>query len=236
MKSIPGPAQIAISVVREENSYTRVVRPGGNPQALKLIDMVFKAKDAPWRGIGIIPYSGLAIKKQYDDHNAQKLFELEEETDYTMPEGCRCGEILRAQIYPWECPLFNTSCKPDSPVGPCMVSREGGCYIAAKYGREYKYVSETFHKFERSYIARFKEKYASALSETPCVIHLGNFTTNPMYGNKGRRSYEELDHMLRNKWKDGKWWFTYQYYKWIMKIKIWGAIKKNEKFEISRKG
>jgi len=103
-----------------------------------------------------------------------------------------------------------------------------------QYGREYQYVSETFHKFERAYIKRFALQYASALSETPCVIHLGNFTTNPMYGNKGRRSYKELDSMLSNKWKNGKWWFTYQYYKWTMKLKINGAIRKYKKFETSR--
>ncbi|MBD3205123.1 hydrogenase formation protein HypD, partial [Candidatus Bathyarchaeota archaeon] len=56
------------------------------------------------------------------------------ETVYEMPPGCRCGDVLRAIIYPWDCPLFNTTCNPDSPVGPCMVSHEGSCYIAARYG------------------------------------------------------------------------------------------------------
>lgn len=117
-----------------ENSYKRAVMPGGNRRAIRLLERVFSSVDAPWRGIGRIPDSGLAINKEFEEHDAIRRFDIEEEESYTMPEGCRCGELLRALIYPWDCPLFNTECKPESPVGPCMVSQEGGCYIAAKYG------------------------------------------------------------------------------------------------------
>lgn len=50
-----------------------------------------------------------------------------------LPENV---EVLRAIIYPQDCPLFNTECTPERPVGPCMVSTEASCFIAAKYGGE----------------------------------------------------------------------------------------------------
>ena len=51
-----------------------------------------------------------------------------------VPAGCKCGEMLRAMIYSWDCPLFNKGCDPINPIGPCMVSHEGSCFIAARYG------------------------------------------------------------------------------------------------------
>ena len=117
-----------------ENSYKRVVKPYGTPRALRLLEQVFELEDAPWRGIGVIPDSGLKIRNEYLAHDATKRFDIETETSYEMPHGCRCGDVLRAIIYPWECPLFNKTCSPESPVGPCMVSHEGSCYISARYG------------------------------------------------------------------------------------------------------
>jgi hydrogenase expression/formation protein HypD len=117
-----------------ENAYRRAVKPEGNTQAWKLVEEVFDVEDAPWRGIGDIPKSGLTLKKEFQDHDSSKIYDIETEEDYTMPKGCRCGEVLRALIYPWDCPIFNKACSPESPVGPCMVSHEGSCYIAAKYG------------------------------------------------------------------------------------------------------
>lgn len=119
-----------------ENSYKRAVKPEGNPRALELIERVFDPEDAPWRGIGEIPKSGLKLKKEYLDYDASQIFDIETEVSYEMPTGCRCGDVLRAIIYPRNCPLFNKTCNPDNPIGPCMVSHEGSCYIAARYGVE----------------------------------------------------------------------------------------------------
>jgi len=119
-----------------ENSYTRAVKPEGAPRALRLLKQVFEPEDAPWRGIGVIPQSGLKVRDEYEAHDASKRFHVETEVSYEMPPGCRCGDVLRAIIYPWECPLFNKTCTPESPVGPCMVSHEGSCYISARYGVE----------------------------------------------------------------------------------------------------
>ena len=117
-----------------ENSYKRAVKPDGAPRAIELMNRVFEPIDAPWRGIGVIPKSGFGIKDQYSEHDASKILDLDTEEDYKMPHGCRCGDVLRAIIYPWECPLFNKSCKPEHPVGPCMVSHEGSCFISSRYG------------------------------------------------------------------------------------------------------
>ncbi|MCW4050677.1 MAG: hydrogenase formation protein HypD [Candidatus Bathyarchaeota archaeon] len=119
-----------------ENGYKRAVKPEGAPRALALLDKVFEPEDAPWRGIGVIPKSGLKIRDEYEAHDAAKKFDIETETSYEMPHGCRCGDVLRAICYPWECPLFNKECSPESPVGPCMVSHEGSCFISARYGVE----------------------------------------------------------------------------------------------------
>jgi len=103
-----------------------------------------------------------------------------------------------------------------------------------QYGVEYKYVSEDVHRVEPHYIKRFKQKYACALSETPCAVHIGGNTTNPNYGNRGRKKYEELDEMLKGRWKDGKWHITYHYMRLGNRRKIRKALKKYEKFEQSR--
>jgi hydrogenase expression/formation protein HypD len=119
-----------------ENTYQRAVKPEGTPRALEMMDRVFRKEDAPWRGIGTIPRSGLQLNPEYEEHDASKKYDILVEKDYSMPPGCKCGEVLRAMIYPWDCPLFNKACNPDNPIGPCMVSHEGSCYIAARYGVE----------------------------------------------------------------------------------------------------
>jgi len=50
------------------------------------------------------------------------------------PKGCRCGDILRGMALPPDCPLFGRACRPERPVGPCMVSAEGACAAYYTYG------------------------------------------------------------------------------------------------------
>ena len=117
------------------NEYTRVVRPDGNPKALAVMDEVLEAKDAHWRGLGLIPCSGLRLKKKYAAFDAETKFKLKiKEGSGDLP-GCRCGEVLRGLISPPQCPLFGQRCNPDFPYGPCMVSFEGSCLVHYKYGR-----------------------------------------------------------------------------------------------------
>ena len=115
------------------NLYERVVREEGNRAARQMIDRVFEVVPTAWRGIGVIPGSGLAIREEYEAFDAAKKFPV------TVPEaveaaGCRCGELLRGLIAPPECGLYGTACTPEEPVGPCMVSSEGPCAAYYKYG------------------------------------------------------------------------------------------------------
>jgi hydrogenase expression/formation protein HypD len=121
-----------------ENQYSRVVREEGNVPAQDAMDEVFEPRSEKWRGFGLIPDSALGLRDVYADHDARKgnedLLENVWNQDYVEPAGCRCGEVLRGVLEPSECPLFGKACMPRTPVGPCMVSREGGCAIALKYG------------------------------------------------------------------------------------------------------
>lgn len=116
-----------------QNLYSRVVKPEGNPVAVQTMEQVFEPTDAVWRGIGMIPGSGLAIREEYARFDAWKVFDLRI-ADYAEPEGCQCGEILKGKKTPNDCPLFGTRCVPEKPVGACMVSSEGTCAAHYKYG------------------------------------------------------------------------------------------------------
>lgn len=121
-----------------ENEYSRVVREEGNPKALEALGAAFEPIDVEWRGFPTIPGSGLRIKKEYEKHDARKKFaeELADLRDAKFPEpkGCLCGEVLRGIRDPEKCPLFRRKCKPENPIGPCMVSSEGSCNILYRYG------------------------------------------------------------------------------------------------------
>ena len=101
-------------------------------QAQKVIEKVLKVEDALWRGLGWIPMSGLGIRKDFEDFDAIKKYEIEI-TDTEEQTGCRCGDVLKGKIIPPECPLFGTVCTPREPVGACMVSFEGSCSAYYKY-------------------------------------------------------------------------------------------------------
>ena len=115
-----------------ENAYPRAVAFEGNPKAQKILGDVFEPADAGWRAIGVIPQSGLKIRKKYKRHDAEKIFNIEV-TGSMDPKGCACGEILTGTKTPPECPLYKTVCTPMDPVGPCMVSTEGTCAAYYKY-------------------------------------------------------------------------------------------------------
>lgn len=115
-----------------ENEYARAVTPEGNPLALRMMADVLRPRDDLWRGLGLIPMSGLGIREEYSGYNARRRFDLTcPETE--PPTACRCGEIIQGRMAPSACPLFGTVCLPEDPVGPCMVSGEGACAAAYKY-------------------------------------------------------------------------------------------------------
>jgi hydrogenase expression/formation protein HypD len=125
--------QIALKKAAVEIQYRNVVREEGNPRAMELLGRYFEPADAHWRGIGVIPGSGLKIRDAYESFDANKKFNPPV-SDAKEPDFCSCGDILRGVKVPTECPLFGTGCTPENPVGPCMVSTEGSCAAYYKYG------------------------------------------------------------------------------------------------------
>jgi hydrogenase expression/formation protein HypD len=115
-----------------EIAYSRGVMREGNPVALAAIDEVFETVDATWRGLGVIPGSGYAIRPEFEEFDAFKRFHPEVEPTQD-PKGCRCGDVLRGVMAPDQCPLFRKVCTPENPVGPCMVSSEGSCAAYYRY-------------------------------------------------------------------------------------------------------
>ena len=115
------------------NNYPRVVRDGGNEKSRQVLAEVFEPVDAEWRGLGAIPASGLRLKAAYAALDARQRFAIKAES-VPPRRGCRCGDILRGLIDPPACPLFNKACRPDRPLGPCMVSSEGSCSAWVTYG------------------------------------------------------------------------------------------------------
>ncbi|MEG1593087.1 MAG: hydrogenase formation protein HypD [Oscillibacter sp.] len=116
-----------------ENGYTRLVRGEGNLAGLAGMERVFEPCDSHWRGMGTIPRSGLALREEFAPWDAARRFGFCPVQE-TQTHGCCCGEVIRGVLSPRECPLFNRVCTPSDPVGPCMVSSEGACAAASRYG------------------------------------------------------------------------------------------------------
>jgi len=111
-----------------DNCYPRAVRAEGNPAARAAIRRVFEPVDAPWRGLGVIPGSGLGLRAPLRAMDARVRFGIEPDTSLDVPDpGCRCDEILLGLCTPADCPLFGGGCTPEHPHGACMVSAEGTC-------------------------------------------------------------------------------------------------------------
>jgi hydrogenase expression/formation protein HypD len=120
-------AQIEEGKPKVEIAYSRAVRPEGNKEALRLIRKVFEPCPSVWRGIGVVEESGLRIRQEYEQFDAEKVFPEIDPGPLIEPKGCICGEVLRGVKTPLDCPLFAKKCNPEHPVGPCMVSSEGSC-------------------------------------------------------------------------------------------------------------
>jgi len=118
-----------------ENQYTRVVRREGNPRAIAAISETMELGETfEWRGLGWIERSGLRLRPEFADWDAEVCFELPGNR-VEDPKACQCGEVLVGAIKPWECKVFGTACTPERPIGTCMVSAEGACAAYYNYGR-----------------------------------------------------------------------------------------------------
>lgn len=108
------------------NLYKNAVKTEGNKKAQEMISRYFEPGSAMWRGLGMIPDSGLYLRPEYEayDGGSKGL-----DQDIQLPEACRCGDVIIGRINPNECPMFGQACNPMHPYGPCMVSSEGACGI-----------------------------------------------------------------------------------------------------------
>ena len=118
-----------------ENEFSRAVTRDGNLKAQDRVAEVFELRrEFEWRGLSVVPYSALKIRRQYAAFDAERRFAL----DYrSVPDNkaCDCGAILRGVKKPQDCKLFGTVCTPENPIGSCMVSSEGACAAHYSYGR-----------------------------------------------------------------------------------------------------
>jgi hydrogenase expression/formation protein HypD len=117
-----------------ENVYPAVVSENGNSAAAELIRRVFVTADTPWRALGMIPGSGLELAPAFRHYDALERFGVTLGEDEDHP-ACRCGEVIQGKAEPVECGLFENTCTPLTPIGPCMVSSEGTCAAWYKYHR-----------------------------------------------------------------------------------------------------
>ncbi len=127
-------AQLEQGRTEVENQYQRSVRAGGNELASAMIREVFEVVPRQWRGIGTIPCSGLALRPDFEEHDAERRFDV---ADLRAPEVSECisGLVLQGLKKPPECPAFGSRCTPESPLGATMVSSEGACAAYYRYRR-----------------------------------------------------------------------------------------------------
>ncbi len=125
--------QVSRHESKVENGYPRAVKPGGNPRARALMQETLEPRDALWRGLGVIPGSGLGLRPSFAAMDAELKFGLPEIRDSDDPR-CLCRKVIAGEAVPYDCPLFAKRCTPDDPVGPCMVSSEGTCAAYLRYG------------------------------------------------------------------------------------------------------
>ena len=121
---------------RVEIQYTRIINRSGNALAKNSIKKVFEEGASVWRGIGEIRKSGLRIKDEFYNFDAEKRFKVQVPVARDHA-GCICGDVIKGLRTPLECKLFGKLCNPEHPVGSCMVSSEGTCAAYYKYrGKE----------------------------------------------------------------------------------------------------
>ena len=131
---------LAVALVRFQegkpffvNCYPRVVKSEGSPEAQKLIDELMEPCDSEWRGLGVIPGSGLVLRKEWEAFDARKKYAVPPIQGRPNP-ACRCGDVLQGKCRPSDCKVFGKVCTPQHPVGACMVSNEGACSAYFMYG------------------------------------------------------------------------------------------------------
>jgi len=128
-----------------EVQYSRAVSQEGNPAARECVAAVFEPADAEWRGIGMIPSSGLRFRLEFAAFDADRVFgdmrgqetRAQRAGIATQQAACECGSVLKGLKSPQDCLAFGSVCTPENPLGPCMVSSEGACAAEYRYGERH---------------------------------------------------------------------------------------------------
>ena len=115
------------------NCYPRVVTAEGSKEAQRLVDELMESCDSEWRGLGVIPDSGMKLRKEWEMFDARVKYQIPEMEGRANP-ACRCGDVLQGKCKPSDCKVFGKVCTPQHPVGACMVSNEGACSAYFMYG------------------------------------------------------------------------------------------------------
>jgi hydrogenase expression/formation protein HypD len=131
--------QISKRVSVLENEYTRAVTWEGNQKAKELMKKTFEVVSGNWRGLGRLPNSSLCLRDEFLRYDARTKFNVNVKHSKDIPLGCQCHLVMIGKIKPIECPLFMKACKPQKPIGSCMVSPEGTCLIWARNVRDVTY-------------------------------------------------------------------------------------------------
>jgi hydrogenase expression/formation protein HypD len=126
--------QLEKGEAKVENQYVRSVNYQGNLPARRVVEEVFEIADQKWRGIGIIPQSGLRVREEYGDYDASRIFGLASITA-EEPAECISAKVLQGLKKPTDCPAFGMRCTPQNPLGAPMVSSEGACAAYYNYRR-----------------------------------------------------------------------------------------------------
>ena len=99
----------------------------GNPVARALMDEVFEPFDAVWRGLGPDPGERPALPEGLRRRSTPGRGSGSGRP--TRAGTCPAAGAARSSagvIRPEGCRLFGKKCRPDSPLGPCMVSLRRG--------------------------------------------------------------------------------------------------------------
>jgi hydrogenase expression/formation protein HypD len=131
-------AQLEAGRAEVENQYVRSVTREGNRPAQEIMARVFEVRDQKWRGIGLIPHSGLKLRSEFAAYDAEKVFDIAE-NQVNEPAECISALVLQGLKKPPDCPAFGLRCTPSSPLGAPMVSSEGACAAYYQYRRHGKY-------------------------------------------------------------------------------------------------
>lgn len=115
------------------NCYPCVVRPEGSPKGRAIVAAVMESCDTRWRGLGMIPLSGMKLRADYVDFDSRTKYDIPFLEGREDP-ACRCGDVLQGKCKPTECAVFGKGCTPEHAVGACMVSNEGTCAAFYRYG------------------------------------------------------------------------------------------------------